>query len=46
MNRNNLELKSIKITPEKVQTLAAVKRLAKLKDFELKEEFFPSRKKI
>ena len=40
MSRNILELKSIKIAPEKVQTLAAAKRLAKLKDFDLKEEFF------
>ena len=39
MSRNILELKSIKIAPEKVQTLAAAKRLAKLKDFDLKEEF-------
>ena len=40
MSRNILELKSIKIAPEKVQTLAAAKRLAKLKDFVLKEEYF------
>lgn len=40
MNRNILELKAIKIAPEKVQTLAAAKRLAKLKDFDLKEEYF------
>lgn len=40
MSRNILELKSIKIGPEKVQTLAAAKRLAKLKDFNLKEEYF------
>ena len=40
MSRNILELKSIKIAPEKVQTLAVAKRLAKLKDFDLKEEYF------
>ena len=40
MSRNILELKSIKIAPEKVQTMAAAKRLAKLKDFDLKEEYF------
>ena len=40
MSRNILELKSIKIAPEKVQTFAAAKRLAKLKGFDLKEEFF------
>lgn len=37
MSRNILELKSIKIALEKVQTLAAAKRIAKLKDFDLKE---------
>ena len=40
MSRNILELKSIKIASEKVQTLAAAKRLAKLKDVDLKEEYF------
>lgn len=40
MSQNILELKSIKIAPEKVQTLAAAKRLAKLKNFNLKEEYF------
>ena len=40
MSRNILELKSIKIAPEKVQTLASAKRIAKLKDFDLKEEYF------
>lgn len=40
MSRNILELKSIRIAPEKVQTSAAAKRLAKLKDFDLKEEYF------
>ena len=35
MSRNILELKSIKIAPEKVQTLAVAKRIAKLKDFDL-----------
>ncbi len=40
MSRNILELKSIKIAPEKVQTLALAKRIAKQKDFDLKEEYF------
>ena len=40
MSRNILELKSIKIAPEKVQTLSAAKRLVKLKGFDLKEEYF------
>ena len=40
MSQNILELKSIKIAPEKVQTLAAAKRLAKLRNFNLKEEYF------
>ena len=40
MSQSILELKSIKIAPEKVQTLAAAKRLAKLKNFNLKEEYF------
>lgn len=40
MSRNILEIKTIKIVPEKVQTLVAAKRLAKLKDFDLKEEYF------
>lgn len=40
MSRNILELKSIKIAPEKVQTLAAAKRIAKLKNFDLKDEYF------
>lgn len=40
MSRNILELKSTRIALEKVQTLAAAKRLAKLKDFDLKEEYF------
>lgn len=40
MSRNILELKSIKIAPEKVHTLADARRLAKLKDFELREEYF------
>ena len=40
MSRNILELKSIKIASEKVQTLTEAKRLAKLKDFDLKEEYF------
>ena len=40
MSRNVLELKSIKIAPEKVKSFAVAKRLAKLKDFDLKEEYF------
>lgn len=40
MSRNILELKSIKVAPEKVCTLAAAKKIAKLKGFDLKEEFF------
>lgn len=40
MSRNILELKSTKIAPEKVLTLAAARRLAKLKDSDLKEEYF------
>lgn len=40
MSRNILELKSIKIAPEKVKTLSAAKRLMKLKGFDLKEEYF------
>lgn len=40
MPRNILELKSIRIVPEKVQTLASTRRVAKLKDFDLREEFF------
>lgn len=40
MSRNILELKSIRIVPEKVKTLAAARRVSKLKDFDLKEEYF------
>lgn len=40
MSRNILELKSVKIASEKVQTLSAAKRLVKLKGFDLKEEYF------
>lgn len=40
MSRNILELKSIKIAPEKVQALSAAKRLVNLKGFDLKEEYF------
>lgn len=40
MSRNILELKSIKISPEKIQTLEAAKRVPKLKGFDLREEFF------
>ena len=40
MSRSILELKSIKIAPEKVHTIAVAKRIAKLKDFDLREEYF------
>ena len=40
MSCNILELKYTKIAPEKVQPFAAAKRLAKLKDFDLKEDYF------
>ena len=40
MSRNILELKSIYIPPEKVQTLADAKEVAELEGFELREEFF------
>ena len=40
MSRNILELKSIKVNPSKVRTLASARRVAKLKDFDLKEEYF------
>ena len=40
MSRNILELKSIKIAPEKVQTLSVARRLVKLKGIDLKEEYF------
>lgn len=40
MSRNILELKYTKIAPEKVLTFAAAGRLAKLKDFDLKGEYF------
>ena len=40
MSRNILELKSIKVSLDKVQTLAAAKRVSRLKEFDLKEEFF------
>ena len=40
MSRNILELKSIHIAPEKVATLESAKRLRRLKDFDLKEEYF------
>lgn len=37
---NILELKSIKISPEKVQTLAAARRIPKLKEYDLRPEYF------
>lgn len=40
MSRNILELKSIKIAPEKVQTSADAKHLSELNGFDLKEEYF------
>ena len=40
MSRNILELKTIRVSPEKVQTLEAARRVPKLKEFDLKEEFF------
>lgn len=40
MSRNILELKSLRISPEKVLTLALAKSNAKLKDFDLQEAFF------
>ena len=40
MSCNILELKYNKIAHEKVQTFAAAKRLAKLKAFDLKEDYF------
>lgn len=40
MFRNILELKSIHIAPEKVRTCASAKKVAKLRDFELKAEYF------
>lgn len=40
MSRNILELKSIKVSLDQVQTLAAAKRVHKLKGFDLREEFF------
>lgn len=35
MSRNILELKSLRVAPEKVSTLALAKRVTKLKDFDL-----------
>lgn len=40
MSRNILELKSLRISPKKVLTLALAKSNAKLKDFDLQEAFF------
>ena len=38
--KNILELKSIKIKPEKVQTLEAAQRIPKLKGYDLRPEYF------
>ena len=40
MSRNILELKSIHIAPEKVQTLKEAREVVELNGFELREEFF------
>lgn len=40
MSRNILELKSITVSPKKIQSLDAAKRVSKLKGFDLREEFF------
>ena len=40
MSRSILELKSIRIAPEKVATLSAAQRVRRLKAFDLKEEYF------
>ena len=40
MSRNILELKSIRIAPEKVATPESARRVRRLKDFNLKEEYF------
>ena len=40
MPRNILELKSIKVAPSKVRTLASARRVPKLKGFDLKAEYF------
>ena len=40
MSKNILELKSIRIAPEKVATSESARRLRRLKDFDLKEEYF------
>ena len=40
MSRNILELKSIKVAPSKVRTLAAAKSVPSLNGFDLKEEYF------
>ena len=40
MSRNILELKSIRIAPEKVATPESARRVRRLKNFDLKEEYF------
>ena len=40
MSRNILELKSIRIAPDKVATLESARRVRRLKGFDLKEEYF------
>lgn len=40
MSRNILELKSIRIAPEKVATPESARRVRRLKDFDLKEDYF------
>lgn len=40
MSRNILELKSFRIAPEKVATPESARRVRRLKDFDLKEEYF------
>lgn len=40
MSRNILELKSIRIAPEKVTTPESARRVRRLKNFDLKEEYF------
>lgn len=40
MSRNILELKSINVAPEKVRTWLAAEKVAKLRDFDLKAEYF------
>lgn len=40
MSRNILELKSIRIAPEKVATPESARRMRRLKGFDMKEEYF------